>query len=161
MRIAGTVGVSGGIYELLGAAGAAAEGAEEEDGDGAGEEDAGGRLERGGVVVDGEERRGAELHGPLATGLAGTGASVGDLRRGRWRRFRFGANGGGAAKALGGESEWGGGEAVRWGEAEAEETRGAVEQQHRGSGVCGLRPFGSEDNGPEIFGNKKCYRKTE
>jgi hypothetical protein len=159
MRIAGTVGVSGGIYELLGAAGAAAEGAEEEDGDGASEEDAGGRLERGGVVVDGEERRGAELNGPLATGLAGTGASVRGLRRGRWRRFQFGANGGGAAKAAGGESEWGGGEAVRRGEAEAEETRGAVEKQHGGEWNR-LRPFGSEDNGAEIFGEKKMLKKN-
>jgi hypothetical protein len=83
MRIAGTVRIGGGIYELLGAAGAAAGGAE--DGDGAGEEDAGGCLERGGVVVEGEERRGAELDVPLAIGLAGTSASVWGLRRGHWR----------------------------------------------------------------------------
>lgn len=98
----------GGIYKLLGASGATAEGAEEEDGDGAGEEDAGGRLERGWVFANGEERRGGELHGPLAISLAGTGASVGGLRRGRWWRFRFGADGSGAAKAAGGgEKEWG------------------------------------------------------
>lgn len=52
-------------YELLGAASAAAEGAEEEDGDGTGEHDARGDLQRGGVVVDGEQRRGADFHGAV------------------------------------------------------------------------------------------------
>lgn len=44
-----------GNYELFRAAGAAAEGAEEEDGDGAGEEDAGGDLEGRGFVGGGED----------------------------------------------------------------------------------------------------------
>lgn len=41
-------------YQFLGALGAAAEGAEEEDGDGASEEDTSGDLKRGRVVILGE-----------------------------------------------------------------------------------------------------------
>lgn len=44
-------------YQFLGAFGAATKGAEEEDGDGAGEEDAGGDLKGSGVVGVSKERR--------------------------------------------------------------------------------------------------------
>lgn len=43
--------------------------------------------------------------------------------------------------------------------------RGAVEEQHGGSGVYGLRSgsslvFGSEDNGAGFFSIEKCKKKT-
>lgn len=105
-------------YQLLGAAGAAAEGAEEEDGDGAGEEEACGGLERGGIVVGGEERRGAELHGALAFGVDGAGVGGLWLRCGgrrRRRRIRLGVDSGGAAEAAAGKRERRGeGEAASW-----------------------------------------------
>lgn len=135
----------GGDYELLGAAGAAADGAEEEDGDGAGEEDAGGGLQRGGVLVDGEERRGAELHGAISLAVVARG------RLGcRGGQLRLGADGDGAAEAEGGGG--GGGEEVAGrGEEEAvaeEEARRGVEQQHGGSGelLGGARGESSVDN---------------
>ena len=97
-------------YELLGAAGAAAEGAEEEDRDGAGEEETGGSLERGGIVIRREERRSAELHGSLPLGFGFDSAGVGGLwlRCGDGRRrprFSLGADGGGAAEATAEERE--------------------------------------------------------
>lgn len=57
-----------GKNQFFGALGAAAEGAEEEDGDGTGEEDAGGDLERGGLVGIAEGHRGRrrrELNGAV------------------------------------------------------------------------------------------------
>jgi hypothetical protein len=122
-------------YQLLGAAGAAAEGAEEEDGDGAGEEKAGRGLERGGIVIGGEERRRAQLHGALAFCVDGAGVG-GWLRCGgrrRRRRFRFGVYSSGAA--AGKRERRGEGEAASWGEAVEMKARGAVEEQHGGSGV--------------------------
>jgi len=95
-------------YELLGAAGAAAEGAEEEDRDGAGEEETGGSLERGGIVIRREERRSAELHGSLLFGFDSAGVGGLWLRCGDGRRrprFSLGTDGGGAAEATAEERE--------------------------------------------------------
>jgi hypothetical protein len=95
-------------YELLGAAGAAAEGAKEEDRDGAGEEETGGSLERGGIVIRREERRSAELHGSLPFGFDSAGVGGLWLRCGDGRRrprFSLGADGGGAAEATAEERE--------------------------------------------------------
>lgn len=113
-------------YELLGAASAAAEGAEEEDGDGTGEHDARGDLQRGGVVVDGEQRRGADFHGAVPAVVVGVrrlSSGSGRLRLG----FRLGPEGGEAAA---GEGGGGNGEGVMRREAlaaEEEDARGALD----------------------------------
>ena len=158
-------------YQLLGAPGAAAEGAEEEDGDGAGEEEAGGGLERGGIVVGGEERRGSELYGALAFDVDGAGVWGLWLRRGgrRRRRFRLGADGGGAAEATVGKREGRGeGAAASWGEEVEMDARGAVEQQHGCSGVgwrlesreCTSCAAGARIMERIDFERKKCENKN-